>query len=262
MIELDAATVTAYAPAQPGTAVGTEQIRTLLEPTTCRLGERRVAIIGANGSGKSTLARLVNGLALPSAGRVLVDGLDTATDGAAVRQRVGFVFTDPDSQLVMPTALEDVALSLRRRVPDGAARDRLARAALERYGLGAHAHTSVHSLSGGQKQLLALAGVLATDPEVLVCDEPTTLLDLRWRRVVDEVLATVDAQVLLVTHDLDAAAGCDRVLVVDEGRIVADGAAPAALAHYRALMERPVERGAPVSRVDAGAPFDPTGSAR
>lgn len=232
MIELDAVTVTAYA-THDGRS---EDVVTLLGPVTCRLTERRVAVVGANGSGKSTLARLVNGLALPSSGTVRVDGLDTACDGPAVRQRVGFVFTDPEAQLVMPTPLEDVALSLRRLTLPAAERDARARAVLERFGLGGRAEVPVHALSGGQKQLLALAGVLATEPSVLVCDEPTTLLDLRWRRAVDELLAGLDQQVLLVTHDLDAAERAERVLVVDGGAVVFDGDPHEAVATYRALM--------------------------
>jgi biotin transport system ATP-binding protein len=209
--------------------------RTLLHPVTATLTERRVAVIGANGSGKSTLVRMLNGLVAPSVGTVLVDGLDTARDGAAVRRRVGFVFTDPDAQLVMPTPVEDVALSLRRTVP-AAERDGAARAALARFGLAEHAEVPVHALSGGQKQLLALAGVLAVEPTVLVCDEPTTLLDLRWRRVVDDLLEALPQQVVLVTHDLAAAERADRVLVVDEGRVVADDAGPAAVTTYQRLM--------------------------
>ncbi|WP_250445330.1 ABC transporter ATP-binding protein [Actinotalea sp. C106] len=238
MIELEQASVTAYAPAQPDglDPRGGEQVITLLHPTTCALAERRIAVIGANGSGKSTLARLVNGLALPSSGRVMVDGVDTATDGAAVRRRVGFVFTDPDAQLVMPTPIEDVALSLRRLGLDRADRTARARRVLARFGLAERAELPVSALSGGQKQLLALAGVLATEPAVLVCDEPTTLLDLRWRRVVDDLLDGLPQQVLLVTHDLEAAARADRVLVVDQARVVHDGEPEQAVALYRDLM--------------------------
>ncbi|MBO1750205.1 ABC transporter ATP-binding protein [Actinotalea sp. BY-33] len=238
MIELEQAGVTAYAPAQPEErgSGGHEQVVTLLHPTTCTLAERRIAVIGANGSGKSTLARLINGLALPSSGRVLVDGADTATDGAAVRRRVGFVFTDPDAQLVMPTPVEDVALSLRRLGLDRAARTARARQVLARFGLAERAELPVSALSGGQKQLLALAGVLATEPAVLVCDEPTTLLDLRWRRVVDDLLDGLPQQVLLVTHDLEAAARADRVLVVDQAQVVHDGDPEQAVALYRDLM--------------------------
>ncbi|WP_407342519.1 energy-coupling factor ABC transporter ATP-binding protein [Pengzhenrongella phosphoraccumulans] len=208
----------------------------ILDAVDLTITERRVAVVGANGSGKSTLARLVNGLVLPTAGRVLVDGLDTARDGAAIRRRVGFVFTDPDAQLVMPTPREDVALSLRRLRIDAAERDERVRAVLDRFGLAGLAEVSVHALSGGQKQLLALAGVLATEPAILVCDEPTTLLDLRWRRVVDELLASLDQQVLMVTHDLDAATRSDRVLVVDDGRVVADGPGEVAVGAYRDRM--------------------------
>jgi biotin transport system ATP-binding protein len=228
VIELDAAGV--HVATQDG------EPRVLLHPTTLRLTERRIAVVGANGSGKSTLARLVNGLRPATTGRVRTLGLDVATHGAQVRARVGFVFTDPDAQVVMPTAVEDVALSLRRRVADARERDAAARDWLVRIGLGAHATAPVHALSGGQKQLLALAGVLATDPEVLICDEPTTLLDLRWRRVVDDLLDTVDAQLLLVTHDLDAARRAERVLVVDAGRVVHDGPAAWAIDSYVAAM--------------------------
>ncbi|MFT4298774.1 MAG: ABC transporter ATP-binding protein [Aeromicrobium sp.] len=210
---------------------------TLLEPTTLRLDESRVGIVGANGSGKSTLVRLFNGLSLPASGQVLVDGLDVAEQGREVRRKVGFVFTHPDAQLVMSTPLEDVSLSLRRTVADKRERRERARAVLDEIGLGERADVSVHSLSGGQKQLLALAGVLATEPEVVVADEPTTLLDLRNARLVAERLFGLRQQVVVVTHDLDLARRCDRVLVVDQARVVFDGAAAEAVDHYVALVE-------------------------
>jgi biotin transport system ATP-binding protein len=203
------------------------------------LAERRVAVVGANGSGKSTFARVLNGLVVPSHGRVLVDGLDTRTDARAVRRKVGFVFTDPDAQIVMPTVAEDVAFGLRRRrLPDAEVRRRVA-AALDRFGLAGHADHPAHLLSGGQKQLLALASVLVTEPEVLVCDEPTTLLDLRNTRTVLDILRDLPQQVITVTHHLDELAGVDRVLVLDEGRVVADGSPDEAVAAYRALVAVP-----------------------
>jgi biotin transport system ATP-binding protein len=200
------------------------------------LSEHRIGVVGANGSGKSTLARLLNGLVVPTAGRVLVDGLDTRRQGAAVRRRVGFVFTDPDAQIVMPTVAEDVAFSLRRSgLPRDAVRERV-REVLVRFGLDGHADAPAHLLSGGQKQLLALAAVIVSGPEVLVCDEPTTLLDARNARRVGELLASLPQQVVLVTHHLDQLDGYDRVVVVEEGRVVADGDPGAALAAYRALV--------------------------
>lgn len=240
MIEFLAAHVAVASPATPSGEV------TILAPTTLNLTERRVAVIGANGSGKSTLARLVNGLVLPTSGYVRVNGLDSHDDGRAVRRQVGFVFSDADSQLVMPTPLEDVALSLRRLRLGRREREDRAREILDRFHLAHLADVSVHALSGGQKQLLALAGVLATEPQVLVCDEPTTLLDLRWRTHVNDLLAGLDQQVVHVTHDLDAAARADRVLVVDQGQVVCDGDAATAVAFYRDLMtRRPAAPGTP-----------------
>jgi biotin transport system ATP-binding protein len=204
----------------------------ILEPTSVRLTEQRVALIGANGSGKSTLARLVNGLVAPTSGRVVVDGLDVAREGTAVRRRVGFCFTDPSAQLVMPTCVEDVELSLRRLKLGGKERRQQALAVLERFGLADRADVSVHSLSGGQRQLLALAGVLATEPSIVVADEPTTLLDLANTRRVAEALFALDQQLVLVTHDLDLAARCDRALVIEDARVRFDGPADAAVADY------------------------------
>ena len=152
-----------------------------------------------------------------------------------MRRRVGFVFTDPAAQLVMPTVLEDVALSLRRTHRDKRVRRQAALDVLADYGLEALADRSVHSLSGGQRQLLALAGVLATGPDVLVADEPTTLLDLANSRRVGDLLLSLPQQVLLVTHDLELASRCQRALVVDGGRVVHDGPAAEAVAHYRAI---------------------------
>ncbi|MEI7058455.1 ABC transporter ATP-binding protein [Nocardioides sp. CCNWLW239] len=224
-IRFEAAEVRVESPDQAGS-------RTILEPTTLSLTEQRVGIVGGNGSGKSTLARLINGLMLPSAGRVTVDGLDVARQGAAVRRRVGFTFTDPAAQLVMPTCVEDVELSLRRTVKDRVRRKQIALETLVRFGLAERAEVSVHALSGGQRQLLALAGVLATEPEVLVTDEPTTLLDLRNTRMVGDLLLSLPQQLVLVTHDLDLVRRCDRVLVVEDGRVCFDGDADSAVKHY------------------------------
>jgi len=205
----------------------------VLGSTTLTLAEQRIALIGANGSGKSTLARLLNGLVTATTGQVLVDGIDVAADGAAVRRKVAFCFTDPAAQLVMPTVLEDVALSLRRHHKDKRQRRTAALRVLEQYGLAALADRSVHSLSGGQRQLLAIAGVLATEPDVLVADEPTTLLDLRNTRAIGDLLFGLPQQLVLVTHDLDLALRCERVLLVEEGRVSADGAPADVVETYR-----------------------------
>jgi biotin transport system ATP-binding protein len=210
--------------------------RRVLADVDVRFTEHRVGVVGANGSGKSTFARLLNGLVLPTRGRVSVDGLDTRRDGRAVRRRVGFCFTDPDAQIVMPTVAEDVGFGLRRQgVPKAEVRARVDAALLE-FGLDDHADHPAHLLSGGQKQLLALASVLVTSPDVLVMDEPTTLLDLRNTTTVSRVVAGLPQQVVLVTHHLDLLDGFDRVLVFDDGRLVLDDLPATAIAHYRKLM--------------------------
>ncbi|MGN6611377.1 MAG: energy-coupling factor ABC transporter ATP-binding protein [Angustibacter sp.] len=211
----------------------------VLDGIDLELSERRIGVVGANGSGKSTLARMLNGLVLPARGSVTVNGLDTHRDGAAVRQQVGFVFTDPDAQIVMPTVAEDVEFSLRRRRLSRAERQQLAAAALERYGLAGLGDRPAHLLSGGQKQLLALAAVLVTEPSVLVCDEPTTLLDLRNSLRVAELVAALPQQVVMVTHHLELLADYDRVIVVDQGRVAFDGAPDEAITCYRGLMQVP-----------------------
>ena len=211
--------------------------RTVLSDVDVTLAENRVGIVGANGSGKSTFVRLLNGLVLPSAGRVTVDGLDTRGDGREVRRLVGFCFTDPDAQIVMPTVAEDVAFGLRRRGLSKAEAKARVTDALGAYGLADHADHPAHLLSGGQKQLLALTSVLVTEPALLVMDEPTTLLDLRNARMVSGVVAALPQQVVLVTHHLDLLDGFDRVLVFDEGRLVCDDPPDVAVRHYRKLME-------------------------
>ena len=211
---------------------------TILKPTTLSLSENRITIIGANGSGKSTFARLINGLAIPVSGTVTVDGVDTAKQGALVRRKVGFLFTDPTSQLIMPTALEDVMLSLRRVIRSKNARVKAAMAALEDIGLSDKGDMSVNALSGGQRQLLALAGVLTAMPTVVVADEPTTLLDLLWKAHVGALLHSLPIQLIEVTHDLEAATQAERTLVVDDGAVVFDGNPLDAVAHYRDLMYR------------------------
>ncbi|MCC9069607.1 energy-coupling factor ABC transporter ATP-binding protein [Arthrobacter cryoconiti] len=207
--------------------------KTILRPLSLELTERRIAVIGANGSGKSTLLRLLNGLVLPTSGTVRINGLDTQTQGAAVRRLVGFVFTDPLSQLIMPTPVEDVELSLRRLKLSKRERRDAAMSVLSSYGLDHLAHSSIYELSGGERQLVALASVLAVDPGILVLDEPSTLLDLRNTKLLRERLTALPQQLIISTHDLALALMCERVLVVDDAGIAFDGGPHEAVGWYR-----------------------------
>jgi len=209
--------------------------RDVLHDLTLDLGEHRIGVIGGNGSGKSTFARLINGLLIPVSGRVTVEGYDTARDLAKVRALVGFVFQDPDLQIIMPTVAEDLAFSLRpAKLPKADIEQRVNRW-LDRYDLAAHRDHPAHLLSGGQKQMLAIAAVLIAEPRIVVFDEPTTLLDLRHQRQVMDVIAGLGQQAIVVTHDLDSLTGFDRVIVLDGGKVVADDSPRPAVAAYRRL---------------------------
>ncbi|GAB2510363.1 energy-coupling factor ABC transporter ATP-binding protein [Nocardia heshunensis] len=211
--------------------------REVLRDLDLTLSERRIAVIGANGSGKSTFARLLNGLQIPTSGKVAVDGLDTRKQGRAVRKLVGFVFQDPDVQIVMPTVAEDLAFGLKHHgVAKSEIPDRVT-ATLTEYSLAEFRDHPAHLLSGGQKQLLAIAAVLSVGPKYVVFDEPTTLLDLRNKRRISLLLQELPQQLIVISHDLDLLADFDRVLVFDEGRLIADGAPADCIAQYVALHQ-------------------------
>lgn len=206
--------------------------RTVLDDVTLSMSEKRVGVVGDNGSGKSTFARLINGLLLPDQGRVTVDGRDTKSDGKEIRARVGFLFQNPDNQIVMPTVAEDVALGLKPLGIDADACAQRVAAGLERFGLAHLSDRSAHLLSGGEKQLVALAGVMISEPSILVCDEPTTLLDRRNAAHVMQVIADLPCQVVLITHHLEHLDGFDRILWFEDGRVVEDGASEHVLPRY------------------------------
>ena len=208
----------------------------ILHEVTLTLTEKRIAIVGSNGSGKSSFARLLNGLRTPSEGRVLVDGYDTQTEGRKVRRRVGFVFQNPDNQIVFPIVEEDVAFGLKNLGVPFAERDQMVDEVLNRYGLLSKRKQPSHTLSGGQKQLLAIAGVLVMKPAYVVLDEPTTLLDLRNKLRVSQAIDGLDQTAIMVTHDLDLVENFDRVIVFDQGRVIADDVPNKALRRYVEAM--------------------------
>lgn len=210
---------------------------TLLQPFSLTLQEHRIGIIGSNGSGKSTLVRLINGLEEPSTGEVFYDGIPLATRSAEVRRRVGFVFSDAESQIVMPQVHDDVAFSLKKFKLSKAEKEQRVDEVLEHFKLLHKAEQSPHTLSGGEKQLLALAAVLVTEPTTIIADEPTTLLDLRNRRRIIAELNSLDQQTIVVTHDLELLSDFDRVICVNDGVIAYDGTPADTIQFYTQLME-------------------------
>lgn len=189
-----------------------------------------LAVLGHNGSGKSTLAKHFNAILLPTDGKVFVDGIDTSDESRLfdIRRRVGMVFQNPDNQMVATIVEEDVAFApenlgvsreeIRERVDN----------ALETVGMTAFKRHAPHMLSGGQKQRVAIAGVLAMQPEILVMDEPTAMLDPNGRAEVIQTIKKLNRvmgmTVILITHYMDEAVQADRVIVVDSGHISMEGA--------------------------------------
>ena len=188
-----------------------------------------VTLVGANGSGKSTLARHLNGLLLPNAGKVLVDGLDTCDSQSLpqIRQQVAFVFQNPDNQIVATTVADDVAFGPENiGLPPAEIEARVAQA-LEITGLTAMAEKAPHLLSGGEKQRLAIAGALAMGSPCLVLDEPTSMLDPQLRRQVLDTLLYLHQKmgktIIYITNLMEEALLADRLLVLCNGQLVADG---------------------------------------
>ena len=186
------------------------------------------AIIGKNGSGKSTLAKNLNGLLIPSSGRILIAGLDTRDDELVwqIRQTAGMVFQNPDNQLVSSIVEDDIAFGpenlgiapheIRERVDDSIAA----------VGMSKFLHDAPHHLSGGQKQRIAIAGVLAMKPDCIIFDEPTAMLDPQGRNDVMKIIKELSKEgitIILITHFMEEAAEADRVIIMNEGKILLDG---------------------------------------
>lgn len=207
--------------------------RVALQPLTLSLSEKRIGIIGLNGSGKTTFARLINGLVKPTAGTVTVNGLDTVKDDLAVLAQTGFIFQNPQHQIILPILREDIALGLKRRKLTKTQTDAAVDAVLQRFGIADLAGRRVHELSGGELQLAALASVLVTEPQLLIMDEPTNQLDIRNRALVERTIAGLAEHVIVISHDLSLLADFDRVLLFSDGAVIADGKPGPVIDRYR-----------------------------
>lgn len=203
----------------------------------------RVALLGPNGAGKTTLVLHLNGILTAGAGTVAVSGLPvTKANLAEVRRRVGIVFQDPDDQLFMPTVRDDVAFGPRNLGLRGAALERRVREALEQVDMADFVDRPPHHLSFGQRRRVAVATVLAMEPEVLVLDEPSSNLDPTSRRELADILRGLDVTVLMVTHDLPYALElCPRSVILSDGVVVADGPTREVLADEQLMRAHRLE---------------------
>jgi len=200
-----------------------------------------IAILGHNGSGKSTLAKHMNALLMPKEGTIWVDGIDTKEEGRLwdVRQTVGMVFQNPDNQLIATIVEEDVAFGPENLgIPASDIVTRVSEA-LQAVNMEAHALSAPHLLSGGQKQRIAIAGILAMKPRCIVLDEPTAMLDPMGRRDVIETVKRLNREegitVILITHYMDEAVQADRVVVMEEGKVMMDGVPKEIFAQVEAI---------------------------
>ncbi len=197
------------------------------------LSERCVGVVGDNGAGKSSLLRLINGLLRPDSGRVIVDGLSSADHQRDLLRKVGFVFQNPDHQIVFPTVLEELACGLRARGASAQEADAKARRVLAEHGCSAWEDAAVHELSDGQKQRLCILAVLALDPDILVLDEPFSSLDLPTRLNLIDMLHALPQRMIVASHDLDLLADLDRLVWLENGTVIGDGKPAAILSAYR-----------------------------
>lgn len=200
----------------------------LLEKVSATLAAPTTAIIGENGSGKSTLAKVLAGL-LDYTGSAKIDGIEVATGRNKLVGRVGMIIANAAAQVIMPSVAENIALSLRHLPKDQ--RQATLDAVLAEHDLTELADRPALSLSSGQLQRLALASVLGTRPDVLIADEPTTMLDARYAKLVaQQLFASTDRQLVLITHDLELAARCEDIIWVHDATIAHRG--PDAIQKY------------------------------
>ena len=210
----------------------------------------RVALLGPNGAGKTTLVLHLNGILTAGAGSVAVSGLPVTRENVPeIRRRVGIVFQDPDDQLFMGTVRQDVGFGPANLGLKGAELEARVQRALEQVGMAEYADRPPHHLSFGQRRRVAVATVLAMEPEILVLDEPSSNLDPTSRRELADILRSLDVTVLMVTHDLPYALElCPRAVVLSDGSVVADGST------YDVLTDEPLMR---AHRLELPFGFDP-----
>ncbi|ENN89048.1 putative cobalt/biotin ABC transporter, ATP-binding protein [Rhizobium freirei PRF 81] len=211
--------------------------RTALFPLSLTLQERRIGVIGLNGSGKTTFARLINGLVKPTTGRIVVDGFDTVDDAGEVLGKVGYIFQSPQNQIILPIVRDDIAFGLKARGYTKTQIEAAVESILDRFGVSHLGARRAHELSGGELQMAALCSVLVTGPDILILDEPTNQLDLKNRALVQKTIAELPEAVIVISHDLPLVEDFDRVLLFDEGRLVADAPAAEAITRYRELAD-------------------------
>ncbi|WP_315836750.1 ABC transporter ATP-binding protein [Bradyrhizobium prioriisuperbiae] len=208
--------------------------RQIFDGLSLDLSERRIGLIGDNGSGKSTLLRLANGLLRAEQGEVLINGRSMTRGRDELQDAVGFVFQNPDHQIIFPTVGEEIAFGLLERGGTPAQVKDQVDALLVRHDCTGWSDRAIHELSEGQKQLVCILAVIATQPSILLLDEPFSSLDLPTRTSLSTRLARLPQHIVMASHDLDLLSDFDRVIWLDKGSVMADGSPGQVLPDYRA----------------------------
>lgn len=223
-------------------SLGFDGVRAV-DDITLNLSERRIGIIGANGSGKSTLARLMAGLIAPDQGGVWVNDVDVFKDRKGALNTIGIIFQNPDHQIIFPTCTEEIAFGLTQQGLARSAADAQARAILTAHHRADWADKLAHQLSQGQRHYLCLMSILAMRPQVIILDEPYAGLDLPTSMHLHATLAGLDQQVVMITHDPRVLVDYDRIIWMDQGRVMGDGVPDGILSQYITTMEARVDVG-------------------
>ena len=211
--------------------------KTVLDTITLESTEARVGIVGRNGSGKSTLARAISGLLRPEQGRILINGVDVLNDRKSALSAVGILFQNPDHQIIFPTVEEEISFGLRQLGQSKADATARTGETLANFGKSDWAKRPVSTLSQGQRHLVCLMSVLAMAPSVIILDEPFSGLDIPTTRALQKRLNQLDQTLIHITHDPAVIAHYDRVLWIEGGKIIADGAPETVLPEYLRVME-------------------------
>lgn len=195
----------------------------VLDNISLNISEKKIAIIGANGSGKSTFVRMLNGLIKPTKGKITIENIDINKNIKEIRQKVGFVFQNPDNQIVFPTVEEDIAFGLKNLKTPHKQIETKINTILKKYNMQHLRHKSCHLLSGGEKQMVAILSVLVMEPNIIIFDEPTTQLDLKNKIKISKTILELEQNVIVISHDMEQIKNFDRVIMFEKGKIAKDG---------------------------------------
>ncbi|MCH8550772.1 MAG: energy-coupling factor ABC transporter ATP-binding protein [Natronospirillum sp.] len=233
----------------------------VLTDLSLRLDESRVGLIGHNGSGKSSLVRLLNGLLPADSGQIRVHGRDPAKGPEQMSATVGFIFQNPDHQLIFPTVIEELTFGLRNQGLSAKEATRQSSDLLHAQGHADWAERPVHSLSEGQKQLVCIFSVLLLNPDLLILDEPFSALDLPTRYRLLDLLHELPQQIVMISHELDTLERFDRIIWLEQGRVHQDGPPDQVLPAYQAdARARAATLGLGRGRAESDRRTEPAGS--